>query len=733
MDSRVSDSYERRAASRRWMSDNYWDAFQEVYRFYKNKTSGKWGSESGRGRGGFRRERGRGRDSGEKKTNICMPDTWIAGRKKTSRMAARPPNFNVRTGKIPEIIQAMRAAQNLPPLSSEQLSAWLGAWLRMQWDRGGEQPIQRRHILQSQLFGLSIKTHWWDKLQKTTKFRYATDILMKERGIIEDDDGTLRIATQDEKEAGLSSPIEAFSPEDRAEVMLGAGNEYTDESKLTMWEGPVSQFVFIGDFYPEPEFETLHSAAWITHDDFKNIEWLAYWNRKKYVDPDSGEERPVFARKAVEDLIEMGSWDLSRSRDDEFKQYLRDVMFQTRPQFSARLIPGKRFLVSAEHTFRDGVAWIRWIGNERILLGEMPYPFDLYGHYAFSALTPIPDLLYGIGDSPLIMMRALQKLRNVTASQTTDELVNRMKLTLLVREQADLPAEVLDREFMRLIRVKNLNDFKFLDLPPLPAEAAGQMQWLAAAISQLEPAINDGGIRNPGSPDPARVPATTQLLAKASLDSLSSDEMSQLDLSLGEEAELKLYMLQQSMWDKLEIPEEYFTTGASLRAGGSNDAGPRIVQVGPLDLQADFHCYAESYSTLALDDIDRQQANKTIYGIAVQNPRIWNVRKAAELLASTFPRAIRPKNYWSIRKKTPPPLPAFKLTVNWKDLTADVQNAILARMGITSTTTKLKEENQNLDNLHDAVDHANEIQNPESDDALEFILNGGPGGSGEAE
>ncbi|HVN78615.1 MAG TPA: hypothetical protein VMW38_06425 [Terriglobia bacterium] len=646
-------------------------------------------------------------------------------------MAARPPNFNVRAGKIPAIIQQMRAVKGLPPLSSEELGGWLGAWLRMQWDRGGEQPIQRRHILQAQLFGLSIKAHWWDKVQKTTKYRYSTEILMKDRGIVEDEDGTLRIATQDEKEAGLASPVEAFSPEDRAEVMLNAGAEYTDESKFTTWEGPVSQFVFLGDFYPEPEFETLHSAAWITHDDFKNVEWLSYWHRKKYVDPDSGEERPVFDRKAVEDLIEMGSWDLQKARDDEFKQYLRDVLFQTRPQFSARLIPGKRFLVSTEHTFRDGVPWVRWIGNERILLGEMPYPFDLYGHYAFSALTPIPDLLYGIGDSPLVMMRALQKLHNVTVSQTTDELVNRMKMTLLVREGVDLPSEVLDREFMRLVRVKNLNDFKFLELPPFPAEANAQMQWIQAAIQQLEPAINDGGIRNAGSPDPARVPATTQLLAKAALDSLSSDEMSQLDLSLGEEAELKLYMLQQTMRDELDIPEQYFSDVASLRAAGSNQPGPRIVQVGPLDIQQDFHCFAESYSTLALDDIDRQQASKTIYAIATANPRVWNVHRAAELLATTF-RGHSASELLNDPAKMPPPMPPIRLAINWKDLTPEEKAQFKERMGIVpGIGNKLAEENSNMENLHEAVDHARQIEQPE--DALQFVLNGGDEDSGNEE
>ena len=720
MDSRVSDLIERREASRRWLSDNYYPIFREVYRFYKCKTSGGWdASREGRSRDRYKRNRP---EEDRTRTNICLPDTWIAGRKKSSRMASRPPNFNIRVGKVPKAVQLMRAlqmgpdGQPLPPLTPSHVGNWLSAYLRMQWDRGGEQRIQRRHILQSQLFGISLKKHWWDRVVLSRKFRFASEILMKERGIVEEEaeDGSsiLRIATQDEADAGQAHPLESFSPEQRAEIIADTGLEFSEQERYVKWEGPVSDFVFVGDWYPEPELETLHSAAWNTFEDFRDVEFLAYWAKQTFQDPETGEEKTVFDPKSCQDLIDMGSWDRIKSKEDNLKDDLRAVIYQTRPQYSLRLIPGKRFLVTEEHTFRDGLAWVRWVGNERILLGEIPYPFDLYGHYSCSALTPIPDLLYQIGDSSLGMMRVLQKLRNVTMSQLVDEVVNRLKRIVLKNRSADMPTEEQDLEFMKVFSVKNLNDFVFKDMPSVPAEATELLNTIMAAIQQTEPAINDGGVRNQGSPDPARVSATQQLLAKASLDSLSSDEMSQLDMSLGEEATIKLYMLQQAMRDKMEIPDEFWPQVATLKAGDSNQMGPRLTTMSPLDIQEEFECTAESMSTLALDDIDRRQTAQVIYQLASSDPRIWNKREAARLLVTTF-RGQDADKLLNDPAKTPPPMPPLKLAINWKDLSSEEKAFFKQRAGMQpSEQDKLEMEIDKLQSLSEGADALENLNAP---------------------
>lgn len=690
LDSRVSDTKERHDASKRWLQDNYFGPWAEVFGFYKNKTPGPWrGSRHQVAPGSFKRMKGRSSD--RSKTNICLPDTWVIGRKKSSRMSSRPPAYKVRA--------------NTP-----QIGDSLSAWLHFQWDRGNEQKIQRRHILQAQLFGLSVKSHWWDSIVATKKFRYGTEILMKERGLIMDEEtGSIRLASADENDAGLSHPIESFTPEERAQVMAGTGDEVMEPSRVVRWEGPVSGFVFIGDFYPEPEFETLHSAAWIITDDYKDVEWLAYMSKKMYLDPETGDERPVFEKKAIEDLIDMGSWDKVRTREDDFKEQLRDVIFQTRPQYSLRLLPGKRFLVSAEDTFRDGVAWRRWVANERILLGEMPYPFDLYGHYAYSSLTPIPDLLYGIGDSPLVMMRALQKLHNISFSKGTDSVINRDNPILLMREGADAPSEILDRNGYRVLTVKSFQDFQWAQMPPNAPEAWEHEKRVIAMMERLEPALNEGGAASQAQPDP-RKPATLALLQKAGLDSLSADEMAQLDMSLAEEAEIKLYMLQQNMRDQMSIPMEFLPSGSSLKAGDTNQTGPRVITIGPMDIQQDLQVFSESYSTLALDDIDKQRAAERIYAVASQNPRVFNLRKAAELYASTFRGHTADE---LLNQNPPPPMPPIRLTIAWKDLSESEKQLMKQRMGLMpGPNDELAVQVEGLEHMRKGADHLQALSQP---------------------
>jgi hypothetical protein len=219
------------------------------------------------------------------------------------------------------------------------------------------------------------------------------------------------------------------------------------------------------------------------------------------------------------------------------------------------------------------------------------------------------------------------------------------------------------------------------------------------------------------------MPATNALLQKASLDSLSSDEMSQLDLSIQEESEIKLAMLQQSMRSEMEIPEQFFQYGASLKAADSKAQGPRVVSLGPLDLQVDCEVFPEALSTLATDDVDKQRLAREIYALAMQNPRIWSLPKAAQLVAQTF-RGHTAEELLNDPNKTPPPIPPLKLTVNWKDLTPEIQNNLLMRMGIMpGEGQQLAAEEDKLSKLRSAADHLAGLQqpvNPFEDLEMEF-------------
>ena len=436
----------RRDASREWLSKNFYDDFEDVWRSYKVRTEALTDELTGQ--------------EDTSRTNVCMPDYWIIGRRKAARLSRRPPTLRIRS-------------------TNEEMANFLSNWASFQWDRSGEQRHQKRHVLQAELFGLSIKEHFWDKITVNRRVRRTARQELEAMGVMveKDEDGdeeTFRPATRAESEEGKSRPFKGFDDTQQSSILASTGPEVMSTVPINKYEGPVSNFRFIGDCYMEPDFESVHTSAWFTFADTKDLEWLAYMAKQTYRHPISGKERKVFEdMDALEKLTKQGNRTMSSmDKDDEdLRKRFRDVIFKDQPTHDLKLIPGKRFHVLTEHTFRDGWPWISWVANESIFLGEMPYPWDLYGNYAISAFTPIPDLLSGIGDSSPRALKFLMKLHNVTVAQRTDLLNQILKPLIMMREGADIPEEITDRGLYRILRVADLNSYKFEDQPSVPNAA----------------------------------------------------------------------------------------------------------------------------------------------------------------------------------------------------------------------------------------------------------------------
>jgi hypothetical protein len=82
-DARMGDILQRFKESQKFMQDNFWDEFAEVYRAVKCRTkpimvkdkSGKSVEDKNR-------------------TNVCMPELSLIVRRKTARLTANPPHLN---------------------------------------------------------------------------------------------------------------------------------------------------------------------------------------------------------------------------------------------------------------------------------------------------------------------------------------------------------------------------------------------------------------------------------------------------------------------------------------------------------------------------------------------------------------------------------------------------------------------------------------------------------------
>ena len=677
----------RRDASRDWLSKNFYDDFEDVWRSYKVRTEALTDEVTG--------------EEDTSRTNVCMPDYWIIGRRKAARLSRRPPTLRIHS-------------------DDEEVSAFLSQWAAFQWDRSGEQRHQKRHVLQAELFGLSIKTHFWDKVTVNRRVRRTARQELEAMGVMveEDEDGEqFRPATKAEKDK--SRRFSDFDDKQQSSILASVGPEVMSTVPINKYEGPVSKFRFIGDVYMEPEFESIHTSAWMTFADIKDLEWLAYMAKQTYRHPITGEEGKVFAdTDALEKLAKQGNRTMSMMDKDseDLRKRFRDVIFKDQPSHDLKLIPGKRFHILEEHTFRDGWPWISWVANESIFLGEMPYPWDLYGNYAISAFTPIPDLLSGIGDSSPRALKFLMKLHNVTVAQRTDLLNQILKPLIMMREGADIPEEVTDRGLYRILRVADLNSYKFEQQPSIPSAAWESERQVMQMMQLGEPAMINFGGESQAVPNSQRT-ATLGLLQQKAQESLSGDELEQLNESLADETKIKVWMLQQTMQGEVGIPAHFLETLTSLQAG-QGGTGPRKTKMDILELQEEFEVFPEMGSTLALDDIDRRREALEVYELAsrgdadAQGP-IWSIREAALRVAQTL-KGRGSLNLLGKPQPPPegpePPKASINISIPWKDLEAEHKAEFLSRLGLTpSSQLQLKAVAENLEVTAQAGESLNKL------------------------
>ena len=642
----IDDTIARRNVGRDWMRTTFWEDFAEAYRMYKCRVQPIINPRTNK--------------EDLTRSNLSMPDAWIAIRRKTARMTSRQPHIPVRA-------------------ESDDVGNWLTAYLSYQWDYSNEQKEQVRHVLQGNLFGVSLKVYWWNEIQQMWRFRERTDSLIQKRGLYMDEaQNQLSLATEEQFQDGQARPAGDFSDEQQAQVMAGLGDEQFTQRKKMKYSGPQGSFVFVGDWMPEPEFPSIQGAAWHIFEWNRDLDWLKYWVSQTY--KWQGEEFPCFDEEQVKKLIDEGSWTQTAGKDQEFKENLRQAIFKAAPQVDVRLLPNKRFKVTQECTIQDGWPWVRFLGNERFILGQYPLPYDL-GGFPISSFTPIPDLLYEIGDSSPRVLKHLLRLHNVTVSQCSDLMTNVLKKLVLVKEDADLPSEIVDLGLLRVLRVKSLTDFKFDEtVARMPPEAWQFISMIVRQIQMAEPSMIDFGEQSQALPASSKV-ATLGLLQEKASEGLATSELERLNEDFSDGARIKLQMLQQAMSEGLELPDRFFK-GMALTQGGEVARQRRME---PWDLQETFECFPVLGSTLALDDMYRKSKALEAYQVAVQNPSIWNVRAAAKQLAETYGEE-KAQELILPEPEGPPAPPEPKLNISvavkFESLPGETRAEIIQKLGM---------------------------------------------------
>lgn len=646
----VKMAIERRNESFRWMENSYYGEFEEVFRSSKCRTEPILIKRDGK------------EVEDESRTNVAMPDTAVMIRRNAARLTANPPRMNY----------LCNADESLVP-EPEMVAEKLTGWSFMQYDRTGEAFTQRMNVQQCETFGFSATKTYWDTVESIRQFRFK-------RTSITDREQMLKLTGMmpDEIRRTIRRMGQDISEVEMTQMVAEQGDELKAKVPRKKYEGPVSKHIFIGDLFLEPGFRTLDESAWCIEQYTQNVTWLEYWLDRTYDDPfdPSKKNIPVFDPKACQDLIDSGmeSSTLSKEGQNSLRNRLRFTMGQvTEPFFDFRLIPGKRFHIMEEHIIRDGWGWIRWIGNEKFLLGEMPYPWDLYGKYIYSDYVALPDLVVGIGDCTPRLGRFLVKLHNVSVGQRQDLITNLLKRIVLRQHGADLPDEAIDRGPFRVIDVKSLKDFQIVEEPDVPQSAWETEAQLLRMLGILEPVMTNIETGTNVNPQAGRT-ATGSVLQARSSDAMLQYKLDGYSLHLKSTGEKKLWMLQQALQEPTTIPAKYIKTDGLTQRYGTTAR----ISLDPYEMQEDFEVEPENGSTLSVDDEWRRMAVERLYQVAATDPTVWDKYKVAKEYAKTI-RGVEAREL--ILPPAPPaPVPprfSFAVSAKYGDLDNGTKMALI--------------------------------------------------------
>jgi hypothetical protein len=151
----------------------------------------------------------------------------------------------------------------------------------------------------------------------------------------------------------------------------------------------------------------------------------------------------------------------------------------------------------------QGRMWISWVGNEKVRLGLMPYPWDLYGKTIYTALTPMPNITSAIGDSSPRMLRFLLALHNGSVGSRKDLVANLLRKIVIAKREEDIPEQVIDRALFRVVVARDPNAFRILEDGAVPPSAFEEEAQILRMMALAEPTLNTTDVGSESNPWPA--------------------------------------------------------------------------------------------------------------------------------------------------------------------------------------------------------------------------------------
>lgn len=703
---RLGDIKNLRDITFKYMEENWWKEFEEVWRAVSCRTKPIMVKVDGK-------------DVEDKnRTNVCMPELAVAVKRKTARLTANPPNMRYL----------------VPGDDNSLLGERLTARAYYEYDRSGEVVEFRRGVQQAETFGFSYFKTYYDQVDIVRQMRYQRAKMRDRQRVMQ-----MQGAEQDQIDEAVKTLGPELNDQEVEQAIQENGPELRGNQPFTLYEGPVSKCRFIGDIGIEPGCLTLNLSGWVFEKYTETDLWLKKKSKQTYVDPESGEDVPIFDAKQVQELYDQ-DLRLTDEKKRDLKRDLRTAVSQTIPRLETRLLPFKRFDIDEYHApDKYGRMWIEYIGNDSVYLGRQPVPFDLGGKFVYTELIPWPNLIGAIGDSSPRLLRFLHKMHNAAVGQRNDLIAQILRRNYVANSEEDIPDAMYQRDFGNVIvRKGGPGSFDVFTEPDVPQSAWESEAQIKSEMMQAEPAI--GNIESAGTefnPQSGKT-ATTSILASKSNDVLIQLELDSLNICVKEMGEKKLEIHRQMSdglipvpgrfmaKDKMEAAQQYQTQQMSdpafkeqFEALSQRFDKTSLITIDPYEIQdPSIEVEPEAGSTLAVDDELKKNSVMQFYQLAATDPVLFNQRYAAEQLCATIrgidkSKALNPP-------APPPPPPPPKVGINLSlDLSKvaqvpnDILEQILPMVGLQPSQDIVKQqEMEGVQHLSRAADAVSNLLSP---------------------
>lgn len=636
---------ECKRASADWIDSNFYDEWKQVWK-------------------SFHCERDPAKDDDGKddptQSSIGSPLTFSHVQQTVARGTAQIPNikFHARDNEIGDLISRT---------------------LMYNWDRGGTQRQQKKHYRQTVLFGWSVRA-WHFAIEDYTRTRRVNAM---DPNI---DPETLKLVASTYKLDGFAANAVMGIPHLRAVILARLTAKHGRGSKLlpvkydyTAYQGPKSDVLFIGDCYPERDFESLQTAGYFIVERRRDKEWLERTARdipefregigQLLRDKPNGNPRQHFGTdKDSRDLRGLLAAAINQSSDNR-----EDAPEDTGTKWTITEMwePGRTPKVSLA-------------GEDDIFLGKMDSPYDLEGRIPFTDAVLIDNLLSGMGNSAARIMRGMQQMHE-RQMNTRFDLVDNIARPLIGTNDRNLyenPELVKRGKGFRMFYTQGPNSIWVNGEQAAMAATAVALQDESSLMRLWQTGVGASNLSMGANVDPQQNrTATGAKIGAMTLDVLTKDLTDMFTETSVKEDAFMMYLLNRS-----ELSEAYDFEGGRydrIYDASRQEVMERWLKVEPAMFQLDGEITVEQGSTLADDDESKVTQATNLYSMFAGNPGV-NQDKLRDTVLIAHGKGRELKEWAAPAPTPPPPEEKFNisLALKWENLSIEEKNVLRPKMGL---------------------------------------------------